>query len=502
MISRSKQIKLGAVLSYVGIFIGIVTGIVYHPWMIRQIGDADYGLYTLAMSLINMFLIDFGLSMATQRYVSKYRAEQSQEEVNNILGLVYKVYLIITVVLAIVFIVIYGFLDIIYVKLTPAELIKFKVLYVMVAIYSVTSFPFITLSGVLRSYEKFIQLKVADLVHKLVTVGLTAAALFAGYGVYILVVVNLISSVIFIAMRLIFLKRCTPVKANFSYSNMQKVKEMFGFSIWTAVFDVVMRLFLAVGPSILGVVSGSLEIAVFGYAVSLEGHVYSFVNAINGFFMPQLSRISVDKESSEERVLELMVSVGKFILILFGLIFIGFAVLGQNFITLLVGAEYRNAYYCVLLICGYGLIAYPQQIANTYVIVQNKVKERAINSLIAFAVYLLLVFFFGSWWGEIGISVAICISLLLQTLLMNVLYVKKLHIRIGDFFKACHLKLLPGFAVFAVIAFLLSRIPLSGWSGFALKVVLIVAVYAVLTWTVFLNASEKKMLFGKLLKKG
>ena len=97
---------------------------------------------------------------------------------------------------------------------------------------------------------------------------------------------------------------------------------------------------------------------------------------------------------------------------------------------------------------------------------------------------------------------AIGIALVLQTVLMNILYVKKLHIRIGEFFKACHLKLLPGFAVFTVIAFGLSYIPLSGWIGFAVKVLLISAVYLVLVWTVFLNASEKKMLFGRFLKKG
>ncbi len=503
MISQGKQIKLGAVLSYTGIFLGILSGLVYNPWMIRQIGDADYGLYTLAMSLINMFLIDLGLDMAAQRYVSKYRAEQDQQKVDDIIGLIYQVYLFITAVLAAVFVALYFFVDGIYVKLTPAEMEKFKALYIMAAAYTVTSFPFIPLSGILRSYEKFIQVKTVDLVHKILIVVLTAAALFAGVGVYALVVVHLIASVAVIAMRLIFIKRCTPVKANFSYRDLAKVKELFGFSIWSSVYDVVMRSFLAIAPSILGVVSGSAEIAVFGYAVSIEGHIFSFVNGIKGFFMPQLSRIDVDEndENKSEHVLSLMVTVGRFILILFGLIFVGFAVLGQDFITLLVGAEYRNAYYCVLLICGYGLIAYPQQIANTYTIVQNKVKERAINSLIAFGVYLLLVFFFGKWWGEIGISVAIGIALVLQTILMNILYVKKLHIRIGEFFKVCHLKLLPGFAVFAVIAFGLSRIPLSGWTGFAVKVLLIVAVYAVLVWTVFLNASEKKMLFGRFLKK-
>ena len=494
MISRDRQVKLGAALSYLGVFLGIVSGLIYNPWMIQKIGDADYGLYTLAMSLINIFLVDFGLSMAAQRYVSKYRAEENQNAVNNIVGLIYKLYLIITAVLTVVFIALYFFIDAIYVKLTLRELSKFKILYIVVAIYSITSFPFITLNAILSSYEKFAQLKICDLIYKIITILLTAIALFAGYGVFVLVVVNLIASVIVTVMRVIFVKRYTPVKSNFSYKDINKVKELFGFSIWSSISVITSRLLLSLGPSILGVVSGSFEIAVFGYAVSIEGYVYSFVNAINGFFMPQLSRISTEKNkgNNDDSVLKLMITVGRFILILFGLIFVGFATLGKNFIALLVGEDYINAYYCVLLICGYGLIAYPQQIANTYSVVQNKVKDKAIISLISFVVYLICVFGFGKLLGAVGISMAVCFSLIVQTILMNILYANKLDIAIGEFFKECHLKMLPGFLVFAGIAFGISAIRLSGWSGFVLKVILVTMAYIAIVWGMFLTKSEKQ----------
>lgn len=503
MISRSKQLKIGAVLSYLGVFLGIVSGLIYNPWMIRKIGDADYGLYTLAMSLINIFLIDFGLSMASQRYISKYRAENNQKSVDDIVGLIFRLYLIITAFLAVIFTVLFFFIDGIYVKLTPAELDKFKVLYIITAIYSVTSFPFITLNGILSSYEKFIPLKTCDLIYKLLTITLTAIALFAGQGVYVLVFVNLIASIIVTALRIIFIKRCTPVKANFKYKDSAKVKEIFGFSIWTSISVVTSRLLLSLGPSILGIVSGSVEIAVFGYAVSIEGYVYSFVNAINGFFMPQLSRITADEEETHknEKVLELMTSVGKFILMLFGLIFVGFAVMGKSFICLLVGNDYVNAYYCVLLICGYGLVAYPQQIANTYAIVRNKVKERAIISIISFAVYLSLVFVLGKLLGAVGISVSVGFSLLVQTVLMNAMYVKKLHLNIGKFFVDCHLKMLPGFILFAAISICISLIPIAGWIGFAIKVACISIVYVIVAWLMFFNKTEKKKMLQKILHK-
>ena len=42
----NKQIKYGALISYIALFINIVIGLVYSPWVIRSIGKADYGLYT------------------------------------------------------------------------------------------------------------------------------------------------------------------------------------------------------------------------------------------------------------------------------------------------------------------------------------------------------------------------------------------------------------------------------------------------------------------------
>ena len=68
---KSNQLKLGAVLSC-SIGVNVLAALIYTPWMIAQIGKSQYGLFTLANSLITLFLIDFGLSSATSEYVSLY----------------------------------------------------------------------------------------------------------------------------------------------------------------------------------------------------------------------------------------------------------------------------------------------------------------------------------------------------------------------------------------------------------------------------------------------
>ena len=120
-----NQIKVGALISYLALFLNIVTGLLYTPWMINTIGKADYGLFTLAMSVISLFVFDFGLGSAITRFVSKFLAEGRQDKVDSLLGLVFKLYLMGDLLILSSLVVIYFFLPSIYQGLTPEEMARF-----------------------------------------------------------------------------------------------------------------------------------------------------------------------------------------------------------------------------------------------------------------------------------------------------------------------------------------------------------------------------------------
>lgn len=147
-----NQIKTGAIISYVALFLNIVIGLLYTPWMINTIGKADYGLYTLAMSVISLFVFDFGLGSAITRFVSKYLAENRQDMVDSLLGLVFKLYFIGDCIVLISLSIIYFFLPSMYQGLTSSELEMFKIVYLIAALFSVISFPFISIKWLIVSY--------------------------------------------------------------------------------------------------------------------------------------------------------------------------------------------------------------------------------------------------------------------------------------------------------------------------------------------------------------
>ena len=74
--NKSSQIKLGALISYLQMALGIVVGLVYTPVMIRLLGKSEYGLYNTVSSVISMLsLLNLGFNSGYIRYYSKYTKE-------------------------------------------------------------------------------------------------------------------------------------------------------------------------------------------------------------------------------------------------------------------------------------------------------------------------------------------------------------------------------------------------------------------------------------------
>lgn len=498
MSDRRKQITLGAILSYFSISFNIIAGLLYTPWMVRQIGQNQYGLYTLATSLISIFLVDFGLSSATARYTSKYHAEGDDEKVNIFLGTVYKLYLIIDVVIFLALIIVYVFSGDIYKSLTPKELSQFKGVYLIAATYSLLSFPFITLNGILTANERFIEQKLGDLIQRALTIVFVVIALINGMGLYALVAANAIAGIIVILYKLAMIKRHTKVKVNFHESVPGMLKEIFGYSVWMTIASLAQRLVFNITPSILGMVASSAAIAVFGIVNTIEGYAYNITNAINGMFMPKISRIyaGTDYETS---VQPLLLRVGRFQYAMNGLIVAGFAVVGRQFINLWMGAEYIDAYYGLLFVLVPGLFYNSLQIGHTSLMVKNKVNITAYVNLGMGILNIILCYFLARWMGVIGASLAIFISYMVRAVALNIIYDKVLELNIREFVRKCYVKMSPTVLLTIGFGFLVQKIVGSGgWMKLSITGIVVASIYFGLLLTIGLEKTEKDVVFTKL----
>lgn len=493
MLNSSKQIKFGAILSYLSIALNIVSGLIFTPWIIRSIGQDDYALNTLANSLMSLFVVDFGLSAAVSKFVSQYHAEGREDKVEQFLSVVFKLYLIIDLVIFAILTVVYFRIDHIYSKFSVDELQRFKIVYLIAGSFSVVHFPFITLNGILNAYEKFVQLKLMDVIYRAMIVIFTIVALVANAGVIGVVAANSIAGLITTAIKFVVVNRHTRFGYLLKKGDRGMLKSIATFSLWATVSSLANRLIFAIMPTILGVLSTTEAIAVFGVASSLEQYSYTLTSAINGMFMPRISSIIAKNDSPEKELLALMIKVGKFQLMLNGLVVVGLALVGKEFIVLWTGAEYTRAYYGVILLILPGIFFYPLQVANTLMVVKNKIHYQSIVALIVGVCNVMIALFLVPRYGELGACISICVAYMMRSVLYIWLHKYKMKMDMMMFFRKTYgrisLALIMTLAVGIGLNYALKA---TTWFLLAVKVIIICIVFVLSIFFAGMNKDEKR----------
>ncbi|MBR5270822.1 MAG: oligosaccharide flippase family protein [Clostridia bacterium] len=492
----NRRIKLGVFMSYITIAVNIITGLLYTPWMLKQIGDSNYGLYTLASSFISMFMLDFGMSAAVSRFVSRYIALDDQDSLNNFLGIVYKLYGLISAAISVILIVVFFNLNTIYDNMSAAELATFKVVFVMTAFSTVFCFPFVTLSGIMMSYEYFFEIKLFNLLNKICTVVLTIIALIEGMGIYALVAVHAVCNITFVLVKLVFIKRKTSIKINWKVRDKEQTKGIFSFSIWSAISGVAQQLTLNIMPSILAALVSASQLAHFSLARTIEGYVWTISEAINGLFLPKVTRRIVKSDTAED-VLPLMIKVGRIILSITGLVICGIILVGQDFVKVWLGSNgYNDVYIMMILLTVYSIISSPQQIANTSMVVLNKVRYQATVAIVCSILNIVIAPVFIKIYGAVGAAMSVGAAYIIRVIISNVIYYKVLKVNVFKFFWECHIKMLPGFLIAIIVSVIAGRIINfdSNVLNMFAKGIIFVLAYTISMWFIGWNNEEKNLI--------
>ena len=501
MLTSSQQIKLGAILSYIAMGINILAGLLYTPWMIKCIGQSDYGLYTLALSIINLFLFDFGLSTAITRFIAKNNAEHKENENIPLVSSVLKLYLIIDCIIFLCFIIIYLFIPQLYKELTAPEIDKLKVVFCIAAISSLVLFPAMQINGILNAYEKFVEVKICDLLQRVIVTLVLVGALLCGGGLFTLVIINSLGGIIFTGLKLFFLYRSTPIRFNLKAKTSKKdIAEVGSFSLWMTIVTLCQRCIFNITPSILGYFSGSTAIAIFGIATTLEGYTFTFANALNGMFLPRVSVYAAENDTKS--IQYLMSKVGRIQLLITGIIIYGFAFLGKEFITLWLGEDFNLSYICTLLVIIPSLFHLPQEIGANYIMANNKVKYLAIIYLIMAILNVILMALLVPFWGAPGAALSICISYFIRTIGQDIIYQKLLHLDILNFFKKTFFPyFLPSLLMF-IIGYVISFIILKDvkWVNLIIKILLFAITYCIIYFFLYMQKDERHLILSPLIK--
>lgn len=499
---KVNQLKAGAGLSYIILALTNLVGLVYTPYMLRMMGQSEYGLYSLIASVIAyLTILDLGFGNTIIRYTAKFRAEGKTGELYSMFGMFISLYSIISIITVVLGAILYFNIDLIYSKaLTADELRKIHIMMVLMIFNLAFTFPLSIFGSIITAYENFIFQRVIKIARIVLNTVVMIVLLEMGYRAIGMVVLITILNLITLLLNLWYCKYRLKIKIYFREFNWGLFQELAGYSFYIFLGALVDRLYWSSGQIILGAVIGTAAVAVFAVAIQLEQMYMSFSTAIPGVFLPKITAMTT-KEHSHKEISDLFIKTGRIQFIIMSFVLIGFILFGHQFIILWAGPDYSETYYITLLFFVPLTVPLIQNIGLTILMARNQFKFRSVLyifiALLSVALQLLLV----KKYGGIGSAIAISIALVLgQIIAMNIYYYKRQKIDIPKFWKEIGRMAISPIIIGAATFLILRYIELNNAIKLASGIILFSAVYLPVFWFTSMNEYEKQLLMNPLQK--
>lgn len=496
MFKKKDQLKTGVILSYINLGLSCIIPFIYTPVMLRLLGQSEYGLYSLANSVISyLTLLSFGFGSTIVRYLSKYRAENNRDAVQRTFGLFLILYSIAGFfVLLIGFIISYNVEPIFHKGLTENEINKIFILIIIMTINTAVSFPISVFSSVITSYERYIFRKIVDMLSTVIAPLFNLIALYLGFASIGMAVASTIIQIIMLPINVGYCTKKLRILPKFGKIDRSLLNEMLRFSFYSFIGTLVDLLFWSTDKVILGMLSGSIAVAIYNIGSTFNTIIIGLSSSISNVLTPRITYL-VSQNVAKQSLSNLFIKVGRLQFLIVGLAISGFVVFGQSFISMWAGTEYYKAYWIAILTLVPLCIPLIQNTGLSIVIAQNKHSFRSKTYLIIALVNVLSTYWIVPYYGEIGAALCSGISYIIgQGIIMNIYYYKIIGLDIIRFWK--------NIAKMSIIPIILTFLgtyfnwiyEIRNWQSFFFFVLVYIMMYCCMSYKFTLNNYEKEMI--------
>ena len=497
-----NQIKTGILLNYATIGLTMLLGLLYTPYMLRMMGQSEYGLYSLVASVIAyLTIMDFGFGNAIVRYTAKFRAENKAEEQSRMFGMFLILYSGIGLLAAVAGALLYLNVDSLFGDtMTDSELHRAHIMMLIMIFNLAVTFPFSLFGSIVTAHERFIFMKSLGIVRTLLNTIVMVALLAVGYKAIAMVVVHTVFNVATLLAQYLYCKYKLKVKIRFGRFQWGFLKEVSIYSFWIFLCIIIEKVYWNTGQFVLGAVSGTVSVAVFAVAIQLVHMYMNFSMAMSGVFLPKLSAM-VAQQVPDQEISNLFIKTGRLQCLIVSFICSGFIVFGRQFIALWAGEGYENAYWICLSCFAALAIPLVQTLGPVVLQARNEMKFRSLLYAGFALLCLLMQVVLARSYGGIGCALAILLAFILgQGLILNIYYYKLQRLDIPRFWKEIFKLMIVPFLLTLLGLYVLRYYRLDTISSLVMGIVVFGLVYVVAVYLMSMNAYEKA-LFDSLVCK-
>src|SRR5579864_2508362 len=487
-----------------GNIVSSLVGFLLAPVMVHTLGDAGYGIWVIALQLgAYLGLMDLGIRVAVGRYLTHHYEKGERDQVD----LVITSAILILSVAGVLCVLAGSGLALLLPRIMhiPAGMISVARWAVfLVSLVIGLSVPGSIFPGAVASLSRYdlLNLRTAGVA---VVRGLAMwLALIEGGGIVgiaaVWVIVTLACLVLdyLIASRLYYgfhitsdwpaIRRCA--------------RTLFGFSAFAFLLSISSRLILWSDNLVIAIILGPAAVTAYAIGNNLVDVARNALASVNAGFVPLATAYNAKGDVPALRRLLIQGSRMGLVVILPGVM--AFFIIGGDFITLWMGARYRQTAGAVLILLGTTMLCAPlRSTCNQILYGMNKHRRYGIMSAVEAFANLGLSIVLAYKMGVIGVAWGTAIPALIVEGMFVPIYTAQLlqQSRVELYWQTCVQPMLSTLP-YCVLLFVLHRVGwVNRWSHFFVAIAMAVAVYAVIVWFWTFSSSERDMVRSKLRMK-
>lgn len=489
----SQQRKIGVVLSYISIFMNTLVQFIYTPFLIRMLGQSEYGLYSLAYSIIGyLTILDLGFGNAIVVYTSKYRQQGKREEEKRLHGMFKIIFYILGSIALIIGILFYFNISMFFDEtMSDLEIQKTRTMILILSFNLFITFVFNIYTSIITAHEKFIYQKLMSILNIILKPILMIPLLIIGYKSIAMSIVLTLINIIILISNYLYCKNKLKIKVKYCGFDKKIFKEIFKYSFFVFLTVIVDKVNWSADEFILGAVCGTIAVSVYAVASHLNSLFVYLSTAISGIMLPKITKM-IAENASDDHISNEFIKVGRLQYYIIFLMASGLCLFGKEFFILWAGKEYITSYYIALILILPLCVDLIQNLGISIMQAKNMHKFRSVLYLIIAIFNIAISIPLSKLYGGIGASIGTAVSLIIGNgIIINIYYYKKGKINVVNFWKQIFKITIPFCIPISITIGMMNVIKLNGIKSIIIYGVIYTILYCITAYMLSMNAYEQ-----------
>lgn len=496
--------KVAIICSYLFIVIDIIVGVWFVPFLLKNLGDSEYGLYKLMLSTASyLSVLDLGIGATITRYVVKFKTEGKKREEENFVAMGLCIYGVIAIIVLIISVCINFAIPRMYAASIPAAQMGYaRVMFVLLCVNTAINLINHAYTGILQAYERFVYSQLISIAKVFLRVILIVGGVMIKKSAFVVVVTDVLLSLICLICNALYTRYNVKCKIKLHKWDGVLAKEAFVFTSAILIQLIINQFNTNIDSLVLGVYTTTATIAMYSVALQLYTMYSSLSATISSIYLPSVSR-SVFQSESDDEITRKVIEPSRIQLVILLLALSGYYLFGRDFIKLWVGEEFLYAFIICAILLTSSTWELSQNTITSILKAKNILHGKTLILVVSTAANAILTFLLVPRIGAIGAAIGTAFSMVFgYGVALNIYYKKAAKINLKLYYKNTFKGILIATAISTVLGYFIAKlIDCNGYFDFILEAGIYVVVYGAFMMLIGLNKQEKAKIFGKLNRK-